>query len=227
MNFLNVTLMVFLCLGSHSVHAVQASLGYKKNKMDFMVYEVSQEKRFVRPGGKITAYWGDVIKFEKVTVDGPKQKFGYQIMESSLGGGREKPLMTLQGSTFDTYILLQKLMQQKDPVNPAAHQKIPSIFSIVLSITLEKKQIGLIPIELIFPQLQYLDIALNKKHRLVRDGESLLVKPSDQFKVHAIATNPSFQKEVFYQVVPEKDKVFLQLVRKNVLFATVVLDIER
>ncbi len=62
---------------------------------------------------------------------------------------------------------------------------------------------GLGFLKVIEPQLSYADISINGKKRVMREGETLRVKTTDQFKVEKVVTNIEKNKGIRFQIRPK------------------------
>jgi hypothetical protein len=222
-------LAVLTLMASSDLKAI--TVGGLGGPLDFIVYETGGQKRFARRGDRISIYWGDVLKFHEMGQPQASQGLiRIKTMGAPIMGGKQKNLSLTDGLIFDSGLLFEHLSRrtgwfQKD--KSETFSSYPDVYPVELVIQSGKNILAQVPVQLVFPQLSYLEVTINQTQQLIRNGQSLSVKESDRFKVNAIATNPYMHSDVFYQVVKDKDKVFLQLVRKKMLFATVMLDIER
>ena len=92
---------------------------------------------------------------------------------------------------------------------------------------------GEVYLQLVEPELNYASVRVNGVSKMVRADETLSVKNADQFKVDKVITNFGEDKEVVVRLQPIElrggsitFKLFeMQLVRKNVIFAKINLQV--
>lgn len=75
-----------------------------------------------------------------------------------------------------------------------------SVFSIVVSSG--KIVHGIIYLRRVDPQIRYVDVLVNDKKRVMREGEPLIVKESDTFHVKNVVTNLQENSEVEVKILP-------------------------
>ena len=63
---------------------------------------------------------------------------------------------------------------------------------------------GHILLELIEPSLEYCEVLIDGKPKILRENESLTVSASSKFKVNRVVTNVDVPEEVMFDIVPEK-----------------------
>lgn len=97
---------------------------------------------------------------------------------------------------------------------------------------------GVIYIRTAMPKLQYADIVVNKKLRVMRDDETLILDANDKIKVKKVVTNLESDEDVRFEVVPSDNPALvekhirpaksyeLRFNRKGLVFAKIPMLVE-
>lgn len=163
--------------------------------LDYIVIEINGERKILKKGQSLTFIKGDKIKL----VSSHLKNSSETVEETNVVGFRnpiDRRLRNDLGFEIDSNTNLHN--------NQWAVNESGDLYVIVAS---SKKTLhGISYLKRIVPRLKYVDIQVNDKTRVVRDGELLRVSPSDEFKVERFVTNLKNNEEVTFQIVSMKTK---------------------
>ncbi len=196
---------------------VHKSVSLFSTGLDYVILNVNQETRYARSGETIAIYLGDQLSIRSAVLLDPSKKTNGLILDRKTL--KQLSLHKIQPVRGDLtgLVLDSSDFQSKQGPTP----------EIDLVIRARSASVGgFITIRILNPILNYVELAINKQKRIVREGEIVRVLPDDLFKVFHVATNLPKNEQVFYQVVQDKNRIYLQFARKKVLFGTVTLEME-
>lgn len=212
-------LIFFWLVGSAplSKAVVSGPVSLYSTKLDYVILSVNQETQYARSGETISIYRGDQLSIRSAVLLDPSKKTNGLILDrktyKQLTLNKVQPVLgDLTGLVLDTSDFQSK-------------QGAPHAIELVIrarSVSVG----GFIKIRILNPTLNYVELSINKQKKIVREGETLRVLPDDLFKVFHVATNLPKNEQVFYQVVQDKNRIYLQFARKKLVFGTVTLEME-
>jgi hypothetical protein len=208
-------LIMYLLLSPARLSA--AMLVIRPTELDFAIVEVNGERRFLRSGEQLTVFRGDIIQVKRVALRDQDLNVDSTVLFKWVPEHRGSFVQEMAGKRFDTAKL--------SVFRSATHEAMDSFSGRIVFRTGNVRH-GFIQLNVIAPTLQYVEVSVNQTRHLLRDGAVIKVKPEDLFKVFHVETNLPKSETVYYQVSQDKERYYLQFARKNILFATVTLDME-
>lgn len=191
--------------------------------LDYVVIAVNGRMKKVSRGAELDFVRGDILKVINVSLKDPTRKINLvQIDGFKKADGSVEAREQLIDTSYD-------LIQKDDAVDPdgAVYALLTRTRGIVH---------GAVFLRRTEPTLGYIDVLINGKTRVMREGEGLHVKKSDHFKIVKFVTNIRENKDITFTVLPileAKTKTHIALQnyqivfrRKNRIFAKIPLTVE-
>jgi hypothetical protein len=157
-------------------------------RLDYFVIKVNRQPIFLREGAELTVMRGDlleVVEAKLVTQAipvGQVDVIGFKSPSKHLGDDRGFEFRTNQLSPW------------------YSEGRKGEVWSI-LAMTGDSLH-GAAFLRLVDPAFRYAEVKVNGKTQVLRDGQELIVKASDQFKLTRVVTNLSDDKDVQFHIVP-------------------------
>ena len=120
----------------------------------------------------------------------------------------------------------------KLPNDPLLNISLQQLIQKIKSQTITCEEVTKIYLKRIEPRVKYLDLTINGKPRVMREGESLLVKETDIFKVKKIVTNIDKVEDIKFKIVPKfseqkrLEQYEIVLKHKDYIFARLPMAVE-
>ncbi len=190
--------------------------------LDYVILSVNGRTKKVSNGDELSYVRGDILKVVSASLRDPKKP----IAQLRIPGLGFKGSVEVRNSTVDTSI---DLVGKEGALDPTG-----AVYALVAS----SREVlhGAIFLHRLEPALSYIDITVNGKNRVMREGEVLKLKKSDHFKITKMVTNIKDNKEISFAVIPLleskpkefSDKQNYQIVfkHKSRMFAKIPLTVE-
>lgn len=183
-------------------------------RLDYVVIAVNGKPRLVRAGDELAVVRGDqIVVQDGALADKQKPK------ELDVIGWKAKRALNNddRGQAIDTADLALKYSE---------HEK-GELWAVLAQS--RKTLHGAVYLKVIDPVLRYAEISVNGARRVLRDGEPLAVKGSDQVKVEKVATNLESTDGVVFQIVGDParggDAYEIRFLRSGLAFARIPLTV--
>ena len=157
-------------------------------RLDYFVIKINRQPIFLREGAELTIMRGDLLEVVEAKLMTPTipvtqvDVIGFKSPGKHLGEDR--------GFEFRTHQLNQWYSEGRKG----------EVWSI-LAMTGNNLH-GAAFLRLVDPAFRYAEVKVNGKTQVLRDGQELMVKASDQFKLDRVVTNLSDDKDVHFHIVP-------------------------
>jgi len=190
----------------------QATHTYNQ-KLDYLVVTVNSESHIVADGDELAVVRGDQVTVKSCALRDHLTK-AREVNVVGLPGHGGQDL----GRSFDTARLEQRYSEDGK--------------GEVYAILAESRNVlhGRVYLRLVTPVLRYAEVEINGKKQVVRDGEPLTVKATDQIKVARVVTNVAKEDGVLFQIVdaPDGNGTYeIRFVRSDQVFARIPLKVYR
>lgn len=187
--------------------------------LDYMIVTLNGHAMIVKNKQELAFVRGDILIIKEVVLKSPRfhpkkvTMIGLQGPDAAGDDIRNLPI--------DTAV---SLVDKGAAVNPAG-DTYAAIVSTKRSVN------GWIGLRRIEPRLSYIDVLINGKAKVVREGEPLVVHAKDDFKVVRVVSNVEKQDEIRFQITQESEDASIKhfnifVTNKNYVFAKVPLIVE-
>lgn len=162
----------------------------KSLQLDYVILQINGETKKINGNEEISFVRGDLIKVKEAYLKDSKKA----INLLAIMGAEEsnQALNEIRKRELDSS---RELVQREGTLDPQG-----TVYALVAQSG--GLLHGAIFLRRIEPTLSHIDIQVNGKARVMREGESLQVKKSDRYKVVNVVTNIRDSKEVSFAVVP-------------------------
>ena len=157
-------------------------------RLDYFVLKVNRQPIFLREGTELTIMRGDLLEVVEAKLMTPTIPVGQVDVIGFKSPGKQ--LGEDRGYEFRTHQLNHWYSEGRKG----------EVWSI-LAMTGDRLH-GAAFLRLVEPAFRYAEVKLNGKTQVLRDGQELIVKASDQFKLSRVVTNLSDDKDVHFHIVP-------------------------
>ncbi|MBI2601556.1 MAG: hypothetical protein HYW48_00725 [Deltaproteobacteria bacterium] len=158
-------------------------------QLDSVIIEVNGEPRSVKNGEELSFVRGDELLVKKVLLNSPEAK---PSITNVVGFVNEGSGSNDLGYKIDTSTELTKKTWALNPEG--------TVYTVVAYS--QRILHGAVFLNRVEPRLEYIDVDINGKTRVMREGEKLLVKKSDSFKVERVVTNLRDNETITFAIVP-------------------------
>ena len=184
-------------------------------RLDYVIVAVNGEPHLVHDGEELAVVRGDMLVVRDAVLHDPKAA----PRSVRLVGARHGPKGDDRGLPFTTEQLRAKDSEDKKGETFA-----------VLALTRGTLH-GAVFVRVVEPELRYAEILVNGRARVLRDGEPLTVKATDQVKVQKVVTNLQSTDGVLFRIDRSTDKSApddyrILFTRAGVPFATIPLKVD-
>jgi hypothetical protein len=190
--------------------------------LDYMIVEVNGQVKKVNRDEEISFVRGDIIKITEAYLKNSKQ--AVDAVEIS-GFATSEDSKDVRNRLLDTSASL---------IEKEGSLDLEGSVYVILSHSASFLH-GVIYLRRVEPTLSYIDVLVNGKNRVMREGETLEVKKTDHFKVVNVVTNFANAKNVSFTIAPilsqrngkDKRQNFEIIFRhKEYVFAKIPIEIE-
>lgn len=184
--FIFIAMMSFLLCGV----SLYANELVNTGKLNYLIIDVNGDKRVVENNKTINIVYGDILKIVSVRLKdsdelpGTVNFIGFNSSES------------VNGNDFGIDIFSKKI-KKRWSVNENDLYKI--------EVSTKKEIHGEVFVRLLEPRLLYMNVLINGKEKIMREGEALIVEQSDKFKVSKVVSNVHDKEKVKYSLYEIKN----------------------
>jgi hypothetical protein len=154
--------------------------------LDYMIVEINGQIKKVSRNEEISFVRGDLLKVTQAYLKNAKKVINL-VELSGFKGPKEARTRNIDSSV--ELIEKEGSVDSEGTVYPLIAQSGATLHGAVFLRRVE-------------PTLSYIDVLVNGKNRVMREGESLQMKKSDHFKVVNVVTNIQGNKNISFAVVP-------------------------
>lgn len=155
--------------------------------LDYVIVEVNGTVKKVSRNEEISFVRGDILNVNEAYLKDSKKVINLLGIASS---NPTKELLDIRKKSVDSSL---ELIQKEEALDPEG-----AVYALIAQSG--KTLHGAIFLRRVEPTLSYIDVLINDKIRVMREGESLQVKKSDHFKVVNVVTNIRDKKDVSFAV---------------------------
>ena len=195
----------------------------ERSKLDYLIMYVNGQAKKVSNNEEITFIRGDVLKI------------GEAYLKDERKSSLEINILGVEGSDVTTDFRMKSLDTSNiltTSVAPDAKEGIKFPVLVKSNSVLH----GVVFLRRVEPVLGYIDVLINGKKSVMREGQEVRVKKKDKFKVVHVVTNLSDSKNITFEVVPylnhegsnnNEEKFNIVFQHKNFVFAKIPLLVEK
>ena len=162
------------------------------DKLEYVTIIVNGLKQKVRSGEELHFLKGDVIEVRSAELNSGSNNVG-EINVVGFSSRNAKKPGDDRGIEIDTKGELRN-----------NHWTVRGKNTFVAMVTTKRYIHGSIFLKRVVPQLSYIDVLINDKVRVLRDGEKLKVRLKDKFEVKRVVSNLKNSKDISFKIVPVK-----------------------
>ena len=192
-----------------------------------LLIEVNGRSRVLRDRETMNFVRGDVLEIKAAFLQGIDRKPEHVNLVGYRKSGGQYLIDT--GVPIDTAVYLSE--GQLTWAADAQGTTFPIVVSTARTIN------GIVYLRRLDPQVKYVDVRINGAHRVMREGEPLIVGEDDKFKVTKVVTNLDENDDVEVKIVPFPSNPFshirsakyyeVHFVRKKYTFGKMPLLVEQ
>ncbi len=207
----------------------QVSFAVQKKKQDpiiqkaydYLIIEVNQEKKIIKPDEVLTVVKGDSFKISQVFLSGKAISAAVNLIGFSRGE---------ENNSNDRNVLINSA---SDLISDWSLDKKGKKYRMVVRGKKNRQSESIL--EVLDPVLDYIVLDVEGVEKVLREGETIRVRGQDKFKVNRVLTNIGVEKDVDLELIKieEKDpnaskKNFesyeMRFYRKGIYFAKIPLE---
>jgi hypothetical protein len=157
-----------------------------REELDYMIFVVNGATRVVNAEDELAVNWGDTVEVKDAALRDPAQSpKSVEVVGMKRGSKRRADG---RGASFTT-----------EQLKPKSSEGGKGELYAVLATTKSRLH-GAVYLRLLPPVLRYAELSVNGVTRVLRDGEPLAVRASDQVKVEKVVTNLESNAGVLFEI---------------------------